>query len=545
MSAAELSDTVKTRIFNLYKSGKLSLAGFQQASRESIFKKFQDTAKFRGKYESGKSGHTGIFTQAGTSKLISEIIDEVKDVELKALVRKTLDNIDLRYFAEVWVQEHLPDKGTFTKISSDDTGIDFKLSDVPQDTVKSLFLDYIDSTLSISGSIHQDRIVSEIAKNIQSGHLAGVFSLKLKAAAGVQVVPTVGGTYRDFTVTMDDAEAGINEYTQVIDKALKLLLDADYVTSNLHDNIEIFTSATKSVLGDEDVFLSTEMQLSRLNKEAGDLLQQTGRKLNAFIDAYAPKTKGQFSSSTMDATFKELIKSLESVATYVLNKSEEIQQLPNADLIAAEIISNAGGIKELGNILINTEGSPSIIEAITDNIISTVLGKKKKTRVITSVSSKRTISTKDPAANAEIKEVHANLGKLALSIKKTKQVTLSIKNESIKRAATILPTAGLLALLNAKLYEQIQKNMGTGNETKVLNFRSGRLAESARVERISQSRAGMVSAFYSYMRNPYGTFSEGGKQQYPRSRDPKALISKSIREIGATMVGNRMRAVLV
>jgi len=47
------------------------------------------------------------------------------------------------------------------------------------------------------------------------------------------------------------------------------------------------------------------------------------------------------------------------------------------------------------------------------------------------------------------------------------------------------------------------------------------------------------------MRNPNGTLSDGGRQQFPRSRDPKLLISKSIREIAETVVKNRMRAVLV
>lgn len=545
MSAPELSDTVKNRIFRLYKSGKLSLAGFKQASRESIFKKFQDTSKFRKQYESGSSGHTGVFTISGTSILINQIISEVEDNNTKALVRKAFDSINLRYFAEQWVPEHLPKGGTYTKVSGNDSEYDFKLSDVPQDTVKNLFLDYIDSTLAVSGLVHADKILDEISKNIQSGHLAGVFSLKLKAATGVQVTPSIAGTYRDFTVTMDDTESGINEYTQTIDKALKLLLDADFVTSNLHDNLEIFNTATKSVLGDKDVFLSTEMQLSRLNKEAGDLLQQTGRKLNAFIDAYAPKTKGQFSSSTMDKTFKELIKSLEPLADYLLSKAEDIQKLPNAELVAKDIVSNAGSIKELGNTLINTKGSPSMVEAITDNIITTLLGKKVKPTQVTKISNKTKIVTKDPAANSDIKQLTSNIAKIKSELVKTKKASIKLKQQAINDRATVKPISGLQALLNARLFDQIKKNMGTGNETKVLNFRSGRLAESARVERLSQSRAGMVSAFYIYMRNPYGTFSEGGKQQYPRTRDPKTLISKSIREIGATMVGNRMRAVLV
>lgn len=111
-----------------------------------------------------------------------------------------------------------------------------------------------------------------------------------------------------------------------------------------------------------------------------------------------------------------------------------------------------------------------------------------------------------------------------------------------------MPSTNLVSLqllLNTHLQDVISANMGNGNDRKVLNYRTGRFAASAKVERLSESRDGMISAFYNYMRNPYGTFSEGGRQQYPKSRDPKALIGKSIKEIAATQVGNRMRAVLV
>jgi hypothetical protein len=85
--------------------------------------------------------------------------------------------------------------------------------------------------------------------------------------------------------------------------------------------------------------------------------------------------------------------------------------------------------------------------------------------------------------------------------------------------------------------------MGDGSRKDILNYRTGRLAGSAKVERLSESRTGMITAFYTYMKNPYATFSEGGKQQSPKSRDPKLLISKSIREIAAQQVGNRLRAI--
>ena len=137
-------------------------------------------------------------------------------------------------------------------------------------------------------------------------------------------------------------------------------------------------------------------------------------------------------------------------------------------------------------------------------------------------------------------------------------VTISPKSKSI--GAVGLPTGTLIpkrkindslslsslqTLINDLLSKQIKSNMGDGNSRTLLNLRSGRLAESAKVERISVSREGMISAFYTYMRNPYGTFSVGGAQSMPPSRDPKLLISKSIREIAATRVANRMRAILV
>lgn len=116
----------------------------------------------------------------------------------------------------------------------------------------------------------------------------------------------------------------------------------------------------------------------------------------------------------------------------------------------------------------------------------------------------------------------------------------------LKRTKKNLPNlTSLQALLNRHLQHVISANMGMGSDKLILNYRTGRFASSARVERLSMSRAGMVTAFYTYMKYPYATFSEGGRQQYPRSRDPKKLISGSIREIAAAAAVDRLRAVLV
>ena len=132
--------------------------------------------------------------------------------------------------------------------------------------------------------------------------------------------------------------------------------------------------------------------------------------------------------------------------------------------------------------------------------------------------------------------------------KKTKFNTPQAKASKVNLISQREAETNLLSLqnlINQQLQDVISANMGDGNSRNVLNYRTGRFASSAKVEYISESRAGMITAFYSYMKNPYATFSGGGQQQYPRSRDPKSLISKSIREIAATQVGNRLRAVNV
>ena len=131
------------------------------------------------------------------------------------------------------------------------------------------------------------------------------------------------------------------------------------------------------------------------------------------------------------------------------------------------------------------------------------------------------------------------------------KIALGTKSNK-KQVSKIVPIKGsyyslanLQTLLDAQLVQRVKENMGSGNRRDILNLRTGRFAESVKVERVSESRAGMITAFYTYMQNPYGTFSAGGQQERPKSRDPKLLIGKSIREIAKEKVKNRLRAVLV
>ena len=92
----------------------------------------------------------------------------------------------------------------------------------------------------------------------------------------------------------------------------------------------------------------------------------------------------------------------------------------------------------------------------------------------------------------------------------------------------------LMNLINARLHDVVQQNMGNP----ALVYRSGRFAKSVKVTNISQTRQGQLTAFYTYMKSPYQTF-ERGYAQGSVKRDPRQLLSKSIREAAVQIIGSR------
>lgn len=179
--------------------------------------------------------------------------------------------------------------------------------------------------------------------------------------------------------------------------------------------------------------------------------------------------------------------------------------------------------------------SPTIVEGYEDMFVHMLQGKPQKK------------IKGEKSGNKNAQPVNLALQGLASGNKLKTGKSATPKAVAVK--PTITPKTNNLAslqnLINSKLQDVISANMGDGDSRNILNYRTGRLASSAKVERLSESRAGMITAFYSYMKNPYATFSDGGRQQNPKSRDPKLLISKSIREIAAEYAVNKLRAVNV
>jgi hypothetical protein len=185
-----------------------------------------------------------------------------------------------------------------------------------------------------------------------------------------------------------------------------------------------------------------------------------------------------------------------------------------------------------------------LIQFITAAIIEPLRnGKKIKNEITKSIVNKNSNINLAPSIKIgkAIKSKQKNL-------KATTKVNVVTKKLQKKQAGVSQQPAPLLALqnlLNASLVQRVKQNMGTGGRRDILNLRSGRFAESVRVERLSESRNGAITAFYDYMRYPYATFSRGGDQERPFTRDPKLLIAGSIRQIAEQVTTQRLRAVLV
>lgn len=333
---------------------------------------------------------------------------------------------------------------------------------------------------------------SKISDYFQQGHVYGIFPKKISQ-------------------TRKSLEAGAGGL-QPEQKALLVgilkdleaeLMAEDLASSNLKTNeFSLYAKYSKN----SSRYL-VEMQLKEVNEAAGREQSEISKAIRKYFDPGAVTV-------TKDGGIK-------------FTEGAGAQKIKNL------IMDNI-------NKVYGSKGSPSYPDLIVDDIYSALSGKPKRAKK--SYTIEPTLVIKNKAARVDTSKLRASISEQLASIRQAIKTVNAAKVGTNKSAPSAF---NLQAYLSARLAEQIKKNMGTGYDKKVLNYRTGRLAESATIERLSYSREGMVSVFYNYMRNPYGTFSAGGAQERPTTRDPKTLISKSIREIGAAVVGNRMRAILV
>lgn len=296
---------------------------------------------------------------------------------------------------------------------------------------------------------------------------------------------------------------------QVMVSLVDILEDYDKRTSDIHDlNTDMFIKYTKTT----DNWL-IEWQGSKDNSDSGN---KVGRLLGRTGASTYTGARGVFTGKATEEVVKNFV-----------------QQFIDESI-------SAPGNSKLN--LLNQRASPSLKEMIVDKIISTITGTKQEQKVYSGSVRLPKIPTTtvegSKSANASIKKQKNELKKVISAIRSVKQKTKKVQSSTVNLSS-------LLVLINSNLQNVISANMGGGTEKGVLNYRTGRFAGSAKVERLSESRAGMITAFYNYQNNPYQTFEPGFAQGTIASRNPRLLLSTSIREIAATKVANQLRAIKI
>lgn len=183
--------------------------------------------------------------------------------------------------------------------------------------------------------------------------------------------------------------------------------------------------------------------------------------------------------------------------------------------VYAEIIrGNTKAFTEsLGEIdILNLKGSPTIVQDIEKQLVEQLDPSKKRKKP------KRTSTTK----NHESKSNKSS--KVRRKILKTPKTRIKKK-----RKEPALRPLHLIGLINKELPSTVRKNM----QEPGLESRTGRFANSVEITDIVQTAKGFPSIGYTYQRDPYQVFEDGGGAApwANGQRDPRQVIDRSIREL--------------
>lgn len=339
-----------------------------------------------------------------------------------------------------------------------------------------------------------DTKAGEISQFFEKGHVLGIATVLTDITAE---------RIKTHTEIADSNKEIILQY---LDRIVQQLRELDYETSNLKDpKAALYAKYTKS----RKKYL-VEMQLKDANQASGRQIRSLMGTLRSVFDPFD---------------------NLPAIATSSAKSARSKEKL-------IEAFMGKAGAKDSAffESLVSMKGSPSQLDLIEQELVSILkTGKSIPDRQYTVPE---VLVSTHTLAKLDKSKAKAQISK---DIQKVQALKRDLKNklrwEQTKQFASLI---NIQNLLNQKLHDQIQQNMGSPR----LNYKTGRFAKSAKVTNMTISRQGMITAFYTYMKYPYQTF-EPGYAQGSIQRDPKTLISKSIREIAVTLVGNRLRAVRV
>jgi len=352
-----------------------------------------------------------------------------------------------------------------------------------------------------------------------------------------------------------------------IEKMIKLHEMLDLASSSLLPEYEALTaSVLKGTENRSNIFVAVEMQLKgtdslkNKSKYAGIRNTNTNQgsgELSRVLGFVALLRDIGSKENLVDPKDKMAVRQIGQEAEVVADKLNQIYKNYKANIaeVRKSLYSSfPNNKKEIAAFLLDLKSSKTLRQHIKEVQLAALRKTTVKPFIAkinpTPIKSFNSTVSKGKKLEKDIKEasnkLKSNLSKLkAVKVKKPTPVGPALRLQADTEESQVnLPQ--LLVLINSQLQDVISANMGSGNSRVLLNYRTGRFASSAAVPRLIEDRQGMITAFYSYMKYPYATFSSGpplGQQHVPKSREPKLLISRSIRQIAQQVVGNRLRAV--
>lgn len=311
------------------------------------------------------------------------------------------------------------------------------------------------------------------------------------------------------------------------------------VATNLLKQAEISLSHKKNIPEQQlQMILGVLDELAK-TLEAEDLATSNNADIN--YDVYSRYEKNPYNYLVEIQLKEDNQASGRAIKPYITALRNNIN-ISHANNLAKVMKSKSGGVgADFIHTLMNAHGSPSFIDLMAKAVTEALSGKSKEKLSYTIPNTK--VSTIPILVDTSIvkKEIRAKLAEVNNAKSTVKKEINRLRNQQ----GRFVSLTNIKNMINLQLMEQVAKNMGKGTAKSILNFRTGRFAASAHVEQLVRNKDASLTAYYTYLKYPYATFELGGRQGYPESRDPRLLISKSIRQLAAQQMAERLKTICV
>lgn len=470
-----------------------------------------------------------ILNKPETRRWIEELADSVSVSSGNDLVNAVTDILDKAYIATI---NKYATNSAYKKIDS--KTLEDKLTALtlaPIGNIKTVLDKEFSNTMVVTDVTKKNKSVMLIFRRFNTLRFGEVFKeclenevKKNKVLQGSTPTPMIGGMFGQLAASSGSDDSEKARMMAFVDKNFKKLQNIGHV------EVDVVSEAERKVMRSQNSprLLQALVSIPSNDPAAFQRLQLKFSKETGQAKTRV-KVRKKFAGSKL--VFELLVEHGLSVGIPETQKE-------NLDKAKLERAFNLGAglsatLRKDISILAQLETSKSIHGYLQENVVS-----------ILSTGKEAAPYSSDTVIEQVTKVAYTKV-KLDNKLKSSSAQQISKGTSKKLDADPQLDLMSLQSFINTHLQDMISANMGDGSSRDVLNYRTGRFAGSVKVERMSKSREGMITAFYSYMKNPYATFSEGGKQEIPKSRDPKLLISRSIRELAAEKVANRLRAVVV